>query len=250
MNRSPSVSEPLPASATAIASWVLEQLPPSPTILEVGAGDGAMASILSDRGARVIAIEPNADRAKACIERGITCICASYPDCLSQIQHSDFDAVFFGRVLHHIEDLDGALVGAKRLLNAQGILIADEFAWEDASPKMAAWIHGLISVGLALEVVPADIWDVTLGPEDCWAKVHTDHGVHTGHTMMQALAVHFELLTEERVPYMFRNLEGYLAGSEIMADAAESLYRIESRLISEGEIEALGLRIVARPKKY
>ena len=105
----------------AFSRKLIEQAPPGCRILEIGAGEGDLASSLADRGYEVVAI----DRERR----------TSFPVVVTAFETFDargatFDCVTASLVLHHVEDLDKTLDKAASLLRPEGIIAIDDYGWE------------------------------------------------------------------------------------------------------------------------
>src|SRR5688572_33070084 len=101
--------------------FVRAQLPPPPArLLEVGSGQGELTTALAIAGYDVVGIDPVAPHGG--LFRRLT---------LDDLDATErYDAVVAARSLHHIRDLDAALEKISTLLERDGLLVVDEFAWD------------------------------------------------------------------------------------------------------------------------
>jgi SAM-dependent methyltransferase len=111
-----------------LTEFVLSQLEPPPRrVLEIGCGEGKLARAVSERGYKVVAIDPEAP--DGAIFRRTTIEAFDEP--------GPFHAVLASRSLHHVHELGAALDKILRLLS--GPLILNEFAWDRREPMTPEW---------------------------------------------------------------------------------------------------------------
>lgn len=227
-------------------------LPPAPArLLEVGCGAGALALALEDAGWNVTAIDSSAEAVAEARAAGMPALHAD----LIEYQDKPFDAVLFTRSLHHIGDLDLALVRALNLLAPQGLLIVEEMDLAAVDEPTAAWILDLIDVlaaaGLATRV--EDLGHHHEGPPPDphapplarWRAHHQRHGViHDGRAMKEGIEARFELLEAQTCPYLFRYVHR-LAGDAPPA-VVERVLALETDRIRGRLLRPVGLRLVGR----
>ena len=184
-----------------VTEFVLAELPPPRArVLEVGCGNGDLARALAAAGYDVLAVDPDAP--EGAIFRRTTI------EELDDDQDS-FDAVVASRSLHHVDDLGQALDKIAGLLRPGGVLILDEFAWDQLDASSAS------EVGI---------------PLDEWRKEHED--LHTATAMLAELWAHFEQRRCSWEPYLHR--EQRKAVSE----------ELERELIAAGRLAPTGFRYV------
>jgi SAM-dependent methyltransferase len=193
-------------------------LSPSARLLEVGCGTGELARTLDRPGYSVTAIDPDAPIGD--IFRKTS---------LEEFQEQQpFDVVIASRSLHHIADLVQAVSKLRSLLESDGLLILDEFAWDQMDERTARWY--LSQVG---QPRPED---VSLRPgkfPEAWIAEH--EGLHESHTMRRALADVFDEQEFDWVPYI---AEHYLKRPDLILQ--------EWELIRSGLINPLGFHYVGR----
>ena len=173
-----SFASPAPArqvrrlGAVHVVDFVLAELPPLPArVLEVGCGRGDLAKALAEAGYDVLAVDPDAPDGP--IFRRTTIEELDEP--------GSFEAVVASRSLHHVDHLAAALDKIAALLRPGGVLILDEFAWEQLDANSAN------EVGISL---------------DAWRDEH--EGLHTAAAMLAELGARFEQRWFSWEPYLHR----------------------------------------------
>ena len=112
--------------------FVLESLPPPPArVLEVGAGDGALAADLRARGYDVLAIDPAATDAPGV--EAVALLEVAEPD-------ASFDAALAVRSLHHVEPLPESIKHLAEVVRPSGTLVVDEYDVERLDERAARWL--------------------------------------------------------------------------------------------------------------
>jgi 2-polyprenyl-3-methyl-5-hydroxy-6-metoxy-1,4-benzoquinol methylase len=201
------------------ADFLLSALPQAPVpVLEIGCGTGELALAIAERGHPVTAIDPHAP--SGTIFRKVS---------LEDFNEAQtYGAVIANRSLHHIHDLDTALGKIRSLLEPNGVVILNEFAWDRMDEPTARWYLTHVEEGKA--------HDASLRPEnfpDMWVREHAD--LHTSSALRDCLATYFEAEMFEWVPYIARH---YLERVALEGEEAEA--------ISQGRIHAIGFRYVGR----
>lgn len=196
-------------SVDALA-FVRAALPPPPArVLEIGAGNGELASELRGAGYEVTAIDPAAD------EGGPVQRIALLDT------RGTFDAALAVVSLHHVEPLEDSCAHLATLVRPGGRLIIDEFDVARLDERAAGWW---------LERRRA------AGAEDAHDAAgliaFMRHHVHALQAVRDALAPAFALGEPMPCPYLHRwNLEPGLRDAE-------------ERLIASGELPATGARLI------
>jgi SAM-dependent methyltransferase len=197
-----------------VLAFVLSNLPPAPArVLEVGAGNGALARELTAAGYVVVAIDPQ----------------AGAPDVLPIRLHelgepeSPFHAAVAVVSLHHVDPLEESCARLAEVLRPQAVLLLDELDVERFDEGAAAWWLARRNERGFVE---------TSSPAEVIARRRSE--VHPVPGLLAALEPYFELRTDWRGPYLYR----FGLGDEMR--------RVEEELIAAGELQAIGVRIVGR----
>jgi 2-polyprenyl-3-methyl-5-hydroxy-6-metoxy-1,4-benzoquinol methylase len=112
--------------AALFADVILPRIAGNASILEIGAGEGALAAILTQAGHRVIAIDANPRGTFPAIE-------TTFED--YDAGRERFDCVAIQFVLHHAADLDTFVAKMAGLLTPRGIVAIDDYGWERSSDE-------------------------------------------------------------------------------------------------------------------
>jgi SAM-dependent methyltransferase len=116
---------------SAVTSFVRAALPAPPArVLEIGAGDGALAAVLAEAGYDVVAIDPSPEGAGV---REMVLLEVDEPD-------GSFDAAVAVVSLHHVEPLEPSLRRLGALLRPGGLLVVDEIDVKRFDERAAAWL--------------------------------------------------------------------------------------------------------------
>ncbi|MFY9825559.1 MAG: class I SAM-dependent methyltransferase [Thermoanaerobaculia bacterium] len=212
-------------------------------VLEVGCGDGRLAVKLRETGHEIVGVELSAEAVRSARAAGLD---VRQADFLS-FEEEPFDAILFTRSLHHVARLTAAVTRAWELLKPAGLLLAEEFAVEEADPPTAAWFY---QVQASLAAAQALLQAPSPGPADPLARWELDH-LHTpplahGRAMLSAVADRFDFLSVERASYLYRTFCGKLRGDAEGWRLANQIFETEERLVGEGALRPVGLRFVAR----
>lgn len=214
-------------------------------VLEVGCGDGALASRLQARGLEVTAIDRSAEAVTRAQAHGVPAIAADF----ESFQERRFDALIFSRVLHHLDPLGRAVDHAAELVAPGGVVIAEEFAVERMDAETARWFYELTSLLEAAGLLPPDETEEPMSATQLerWFGHHVAHGpVHEGDDMLVALGRRFEIAHRSDPPYLYRYPCARLEASDRGLRVAHWIYDLEGLRIGERSLRAIGLRIVGR----
>lgn len=133
---------------TAYYEWIRKKTSGCRRILDVGCGDGALASYLADGSKEIMGIDID----KSCIGRanvanhdaGAEFICCDFSDYNPE---KTFDAVIFVASIHHM-DMKSAIEKAKSLLSPGGLILIVGVANPDSIPDY---------IVEALRVIPSKV---------------------------------------------------------------------------------------------
>lgn len=221
-------------------------LPPAPLrILEVGAGDGSVAIELARAGYDVTAIDEASGKPEAAGAEGVRWIEAEF---LHWEDDGSFGAVLFTRSLHHMTSAQAAIARAADALDAHGVLIGEEFAYDRVNLPTARWYYDLEAVLVDTGVLTSSGSEAIEGnPLGRWRRDHAhDPALLTGHAMLAAARERFELTAADEAPCLYRYFCERLEESERGTRVGRRIFELESRLLRERDLTAAGLRIVGK----
>ena len=186
--------------------------PPACRVLEVGAGEGELAAALAEAGYAVTAIdpEPRGDHVQ-----GIA---------LADLKPGPetFTAAVAIRSLHHVHPLAQSLERLADVLRPGAALVIDEMDVVAFDRRAADWwLRQQAALGRARDVSPQQLVDE-----------HRAH-LHPLDAIVAALAAWFDLGAAVRGPWLYR------------WDLGDAFRDEEERLISAGQLPAVGARFVA-----
>lgn len=129
------------------ADALLRHLPERSRVLEIGAGEGLLASRLAAAGHDVVALDTDLRSTFAIVE-------SSFEDYDAPPQ--SFDCIVAQLVLHHAADLDAMVDKIARLLKAGGLIAIDDYGWERSDdPSFRAERSDLHTSGAMLAALRA-----------------------------------------------------------------------------------------------
>lgn len=225
--------------------WLSEVLPQGPRrVLDAGCGRGELAAELMRRGHDVTAIDISQEAVEAARAAGVPALRADIACYPGYDDRSLFEVIVMSLSLHHMHPLEAALDRVSALLEKDGLLVVDEFAWDWADRAAAAWFYdtgSLLSAAGVADFPPA-LEGPGRDPAERWRAAHVDHTPADG--MIAALAERFEITSLRREPYLWRYIGGKVTnGSTALLN---DLYRIERERISDGTLPSTGFRVTAR----
>ena len=201
-------------SAVEVRAFARGNLPSPPArILEVGAGSGDLARELTAVGYSVVAIDP---------EPGGEDVVAV---ALHEVDEpsASFDAAVAVVSLHHIDPLDASCERLADVLRPGAILLIDEFDVACFDNRAAAWwLERRREAGAGGDRTADEL-----------VAEHREH-LHPLDRIVEALQPHFEVGPPLRGSYLYR------------WDLNDSLRGAEEASIAEGQIPAVGARVLAR----
>lgn len=218
-------------------AFISKYLEPGISVLDVGCGDGKLASALIERHFNVTAIDFNSDAVEKANARGVPALLADF---LTYDPQNTFDVIVFSRSLHHIQPLDVACSKIHKLLNKDGYLLLDEFAPEKVDEPSAAWFYSLLSILMSVDALESrHELPATNNYLDLWKHHHfTKHSVTPAETLLSQLDKQFDLLKKEDGPYFYR----YFAPQRENSDLAARVLEWEKLLLSQNKLQTIGLR--------
>lgn len=204
---------------TNFEDFALNALPVPPCrVLEVGAGNGQLARALRRAGYDVLAIDPAAEDVEAVAQTAIEDLDSSV---------GPFSAVVANRSLHHLRDLEIGLDRIVDLLPSDGMLILQEFSWDQVDDTTGVWLQREAHrLGLLGDDERGDRW------LERWRGDHRD--LATFAQLTEALERRFTQLHFSWIPYL---AEEYL-------DADPTAVSREHELLDQGRIQAAAFRYI------
>ncbi|MGH7681011.1 MAG: class I SAM-dependent methyltransferase [Candidatus Eiseniibacteriota bacterium] len=221
-------------------------LPPAPCrVLEVGAGNGAVAIALAAIGYDVTALDESNEQPTQAGAEGVRWVEADF---LHWQPDEPYSAVLFTRSLHHMASAESAFARSAEALEDGGLLIGEEFAYDRVTLPTARWYYDLEAVLVDTGILAPSGHEVAEGnPLGRWRKDHAhDPPLLTGHAMLAAARERFEITSAEEAPCLYRYFCERLEESERGMRVARRIFEVESRLLRERDITAAGLRIVGK----
>jgi SAM-dependent methyltransferase len=199
---------------TDLLAFVRASLPAPPLrLLEIGAGDGALARALAQGGYDVLAIDPQPTGDDV---RQVALHELAEPP-------ASFGAAVAVTSLHHVEPLEDSLSHLAQLLEPGGVLVLDEFDVAAFDERAAAWwLRRRQALGAAEHASAQEL-----------VGDHRAH-LHPLARIVAALEPHFHVGAPLYGAYLYR------------WDLDESLRRDEEAAIARAEIPAVGARLLAR----
>jgi SAM-dependent methyltransferase len=236
----------LPTQETA--DFIASRLASGAEILEVGCGEGHVASELERRGFRITGVDPNPTVIAHAQQRGVRAVVGLWP----QFDSGKVDAVAFTHSLHHISPLGPAIDKVLGVLNPDGWLLIDDFAFGEADPPTIEWFMGVLRSPRATAVINPHSSHFIAGllaaadPVAAWHGAH-HHELHSITTITEAVAERFTIIEARELPYLYRYLISSLPETPEAAAFVADVFRQEGDLGAQGKIMSIGRRIAARP---
>jgi SAM-dependent methyltransferase len=236
---------PIDVATRETVTFLASNLRVGAEVLEVGCGQGHVASELSKLGYRPIGVDADPELITEAQRRGVRAIVARWPefDCPA------VDAVTFTRSLHHINPLRESVARARVLLNPTGLLLVEDSAFDEADETALHWFLEVLRSETATNLInPVSGEFVTdlLSSKDPGFVWHQrkDHGVHSMTAMNRAVAECFTVRERQSVPYFYRYLVPVLEETSAATDFIQEVFREETRLGEQGTLVLIGRRIV------
>ena len=216
-------------------------------VLDVGTGYGTVALELARAGHEVTAIDASPE-ACAVARRTLESVEATVIEGAfgtDDLRDGSFDAIRFGRSLHHMDDVAAAAERAALLLAPGGVVVIDEFCAERIDSATATWLAS-ISTSLAKAGVIPD--GTGLGEADAilrtWGEKREHHRLHSGEQMWRALEPRFVLEEPRWVPYLWKEPAKHVEDAHRAALVAHQVEAAEAALIASETIPGVAFRTV------
>ena len=182
---------------------------PPARVLEIGAGDGALAAALREGGFEVAAIDPEAGGVTGVERTALIDATGSYDAAIAVVS------------LHHVEPLAESCAHLAELIEPGGVIAIDELDIDRYDERVTAWwLHQRAAAG---HEERHDGQSILEGMRN---------HIHPLAAVREALAPHFALGEPVRGPYLHR------------WHLPPGLREAEERLIGEGRLPATGARMV------
>ena len=241
---------PIDLPTTETLEFILAHTPaPHARILEVGCGTGELALRLQSLGHDIIAIDASAEAVQAARQLGVDARVAEWP----HFAESPFDLVLFTRSLHHMHALAQAVEQAAHILKPSGLVIVEDFAFDEAAPSTVAWFYGILSLLNSCRQLQLtkDSFGKTMllggGAIELWHQHHA-HDLNSAAMMASTLKEQFTPVSETAAPYVYRYLCPLLADNDDGYAITAQVLDMEKSLAKVGAINLIGRRFVGRKK--
>lgn len=214
-------------------------------VLEVGAGNGALASRLRSHGIELDAIDKSPSAVAEAEADGEEVTEADWLDWHT----APYAAVVFTRSLHHIEPLELAVAHIAEVAPG-GLVIGDEHAAEDLDER-GAQLLGDARALLSAAGMTTALTSFAVDPLAAHRyRTTVEHPISTGAAVLQCLGDHAEVLHLERTPFVARFVTQFLDASHPRAaEVSAALVDIEHARIDAGLMPAIGFRFIARLRR-
>lgn len=233
---------------TETLQFVLEYLPSTRSrILEVGCGDGELAFRLQCLGHQVIALDSSPEAVQQAKQIGVDARIAQWP----HFEDEPFNLILFTRSLHHIHPLSKAVDQASVLLEQSGLVVIEDFAFDEPTSSIVVWFYDILSLLDACNKL--SLKDESLGKElllgggdlEIWRRNH-DHDLSSWPVMSAVVKDAFEPVVETSAPYLYRYVCPLLEDNDDGYAIASRVLEMEKRLAKIGAENLVGRRFVGR----
>lgn len=228
--------------------FVLKYLPNRDSrILEIGCGNGELALALQNLGFQMVAVDSSAEAVENTKRLGVDARIAEFPN----FDESAFDAILFTRSLHHIHELAETVEKTHQLLKPNGLVMLEDFAFDEINDATMEWLYGVTSLLDAAEQLNLEednfAKDLLLakGNYQVWQENH-HHDLHSAPTMFAELEKRFTPIAKTSAPYLYRYLCLLLNQNPNGPALAAQILALEKRMANLGKIDLIGRRFVGR----
>lgn len=232
---------------------------PSLSLLEIGSGNGYLTLELARDGHKVIGLEPDGDSIELAHYTAAT---ANQCETFGTLRYDNvtldawqgdgaIDAVIFNRTLHHLPRLEAVLLKVRELLRPGGLLICNEFAFNNFDDEAAAWLVYFARCLRAARVFDdSDIGSDPIEPAGSlrgrWTTLWAAEGLHGYEDMLTAMRSYFREISLSSDPYLFVRLAN---GKFFVNDADERaivtvLKECESHYLKSSLLKPISFRFV------
>jgi SAM-dependent methyltransferase len=230
-----------------MTAWVSAHAAPGGRVLEIGAGDGAIARALADAGLDVTAVDPHWESDETLVQR--------IP--FEQLDAAPFDVIFASVSLHHLHDLDEASAALRRLSKPGTTMLVREFDRELFDEPTLRWWFYQRHAREAVEPSKKRR-DHQPDHQDHDHQAH-DHDLRHGHrhhqhpdtfdefvatwrAQMESHVHPWTLVAETLRAGGFETVEQSPTAYLFRWGLQEELRALEERLIADGRIKQVGIR--------
>lgn len=236
---------PIDVPTRETTDFLASHLRAGATLIEVGCGEGDVGVELARRGLRVTAIDSDPDAVAGARRRGLDARIATWP----AFEHAPVDAIAFTRSLHHIHPLDGAVARARELLHPGGVLLVEDFAFNEVDDATVDWFMQVLRSAAVQALIRRRPGFVArlLEADDAraeWRRHHGDFHLHDAATIRIEIGARFASIDMHCVPYLYRYLVPVLDESKAAAELVDEVRRAEARRAVEWT-GLIGRRFVA-----
>lgn len=242
--------QPIDVPTIETLGFVLKYLPTQRArLLEVGCGDGQLAWRLQQLGYEIIGLDSSAEAIAAATRLGFEARQVVWP----HFEAKPFEAILFTRSLHHIHPLIQAVERAAQLLKPFGVVIVDEFAFDDATPATVEWLYGLLCTlesGNKLHFKEEGLIKKLLdggGDFSLWQR-NAAHDLHSVVAMWETLEHYFEPVAKTTAPYLYRYLCPLFEENDAGYTMAARMLELEQQAAQQNMITLIGRRFVGKKR--
>ncbi len=212
-------------------------------VLDVGCGFGTIALELVRAGHDVTALDVSEEACEVARRTlngtSAEVICGAFGE--DELHEGSFDAVRFGRTLHHL-DVELAAERAALLLAKGGVVVLDEFCAERVDRVTATWLASLMRSLAGVGAVEETGLDDAETIVKLWETQRRERHLATGEQMWRALESRFVLDDPTWYPYLWLEAAKHVS-DPMRADLVARTYEAqEANLIQNGTLPGVAFR--------